>query len=150
MLTINPSELIWTVLGFLALYFLLKRFLYAPLVRFMDERAARVQAGLDERRGMDAALEENARRLDERHEQVERESRGLLDERRRADEQRRAESVQQARQRAAETEEAARQSAEERLGAVLRRSVRRHLLDEQRNRDHKKKFDFGVAYTRSR
>ena len=122
MLTINPSELIWTVLGFLALYFLLKRFLYAPLVRFMDERAARVQAGLDERRGMDAALEENARRLDERHAQVERESRGLLDERRRADEQRRAESVQQARQRAAETEEAARQSAEE-----LRQSAAKEL-----------------------
>ena len=64
MLSINPSELIWTVLGFLVLLFLLKRFLYDPLTRFMDERSARVQAGLDERRRMEDTLQANALRLD--------------------------------------------------------------------------------------
>ena len=44
MLSINPSELIWTILCFLALLFLLNRFLYQPLVRFMDERKARIDA----------------------------------------------------------------------------------------------------------
>ena len=48
MLSINPSELIWTILSFFALLFLLNRFLYKPLVRFMDERRARIDAGLNE------------------------------------------------------------------------------------------------------
>ena len=113
MLTINPSEVIWTVLGFLALYFLLKRFLYGPLVRFMDERAARVQEGLDERRRMDETLEANARRLEGERERQRQEAKGLLDKQRQDDEARRAERVKQARQEAADTEAAARQSAEE-------------------------------------
>ena len=36
MLTVNPSEVIWTILCFLALYFVLKRFLFDPLVAFME------------------------------------------------------------------------------------------------------------------
>ena len=112
MLTINPSEVFWTVLSFLALYFLLKRFLYGPLIRFMDERAARVQAGRDERRRMDETLEDNARRLDAEQARERQEGKELLDKQRQNDDLRRAESVRQARQRAAETEEAARQSAD--------------------------------------
>lgn len=129
MLTINPSELIWTVLGFLALYFLLKRFLYEPLIRFMDERAARVQAGLDERRRMDETLSENAGRLDGEQAKERQEAKELLEKQRQDDELRRAESVQQARRRAAETEEAARQSAEQlRQSAAAELSQRREAL----------------------
>ena len=42
MLSINISEVILTVLNFFLLYFLLKRFLYTPLIRFMDERQGRL------------------------------------------------------------------------------------------------------------
>lgn len=45
MLTINVSEVILTVINFFLLYFLLKRFLYEPLIKFMDERQARIDAG---------------------------------------------------------------------------------------------------------
>ena len=56
MLSINPSELIWTILGFFALLFLLNQFLYKPIVRFMDERRARIDAGLNEEEGPRSAL----------------------------------------------------------------------------------------------
>ena len=82
MLSINPSELIWTVLGFLVLLFLLKRFLYDPLTRFMDERSARVQAGLDERRRMEDTLQANALRLDGVREREEQEARSMLERQR--------------------------------------------------------------------
>lgn len=46
MLSINVSELIWTIINFFLLYFLLKRFLYDPMVKFMDARQARIDEGL--------------------------------------------------------------------------------------------------------
>lgn len=62
MLTINVSEVILTVINFFLLYFLLKRFLYTPLIRFMDEREARIAAGEAVRkRALDAAHESEAR-----------------------------------------------------------------------------------------
>ena len=42
MLSINISELIWTIINFFLLYFLLKHFLYTPVVRFLDARQARL------------------------------------------------------------------------------------------------------------
>ena len=45
MLSINISELIWTIVNFFLLYFLLKHFLYDPLVSFMDERKSRIDRG---------------------------------------------------------------------------------------------------------
>lgn len=50
MLTINISETIWTLICFLLLYFGLKKFLYEPIMRFMDERRERVAAGFDAER----------------------------------------------------------------------------------------------------
>ena len=50
MLTINISETIWTLVCFLLLYFGLKKFLYEPIMRFMDERNARVASGFDAER----------------------------------------------------------------------------------------------------
>ena len=35
MISINLSELIWTIINFFLLMFLLKRFLYTPILRFM-------------------------------------------------------------------------------------------------------------------
>lgn len=129
MLSINPSELIWTVICFFALLFLLKRFLYTPLMRFMDERDARVRAGLDERRRMDETLEENARRLEDEQAQEWQEARSLLEKQRQDDDRRRAERVQQARQQAVETEKAAQQSADQlRQNAAAELSQRREAL----------------------
>ena len=44
MLSINPSEVIWTILNFFLLLFLLKRFLFKPIITHMDARNARVES----------------------------------------------------------------------------------------------------------
>ncbi len=63
MLSINISELIWTVINFFLLYFLLKRFLYTPVIRFMDERKARMDAKLREEQDALTRAKENEDRL---------------------------------------------------------------------------------------
>ena len=44
MISINISELIWTVINFFLLLFLLNRFLYKPVISFMEQRQARIDA----------------------------------------------------------------------------------------------------------
>ncbi|MBR0161630.1 MAG: ATP synthase F0 subunit B [Oscillospiraceae bacterium] len=62
MLSINPSELIWTVINFFLLYFLLKRFLFTPILRVMDER----QAAMDEKHAAEQAALDRVRENDAR------------------------------------------------------------------------------------
>ena len=63
MLSINISELIWTVINFFLLLFLLKRFLYNPIIRFTEERQARMDAKLLEEKDAKARVAENEERI---------------------------------------------------------------------------------------
>ena len=45
-MSINISELIWTVICFFVLLVVLKKLLFDPLVSFMAARDARIQAGI--------------------------------------------------------------------------------------------------------
>lgn len=65
MLSINISELIWTIISFFLLYFLLKRFLYTPLIRFMDERKARINVGPDAMKAAEEQLRAENEKLEE-------------------------------------------------------------------------------------
>ena len=56
-MSINLSEVILTVVNFIVLMLLLNQFLYKPVVKFMDERKARIQAGLDAQAEAEQALE---------------------------------------------------------------------------------------------
>ena len=61
-MSINVSEVIWTIVCFFALLFVLKKFLLDPLVRFMDQRQSSIDAGLEAQRmkeESDAALRES-------------------------------------------------------------------------------------------
>lgn len=49
-MSINISELIWTIICFFALLFVLKTFLFGPIMRHMDERQGKIDAGLNEKR----------------------------------------------------------------------------------------------------
>ena len=121
MLSINLSELILTVINFFLLYVLLKRFLYDPLIRFMDERQARIDAG--RRLTSDAlaqAQEAEARRALELAACRE-EARRTLAEARAADEA--AESELLARLR--EDTRLAREESEERLRVLRAEETRR-------------------------
>ncbi len=64
MLSINLSELIWTIINFFLLYFLLKRFLYTPLTRFLDARQAKIDDALAQENAAKAALEESRGRIE--------------------------------------------------------------------------------------
>ena len=57
------SELIWTVINFFLLLFLLKRFLFTPVLRFMEARKARIDAKIEEERNAEAKFAENTERL---------------------------------------------------------------------------------------
>jgi F-type H+-transporting ATPase subunit b len=57
------SEIIWTVINFFLLLFLLKRFLYNPIIRFTEERQARMDAKLLEEKDAKARVAENEERI---------------------------------------------------------------------------------------
>lgn len=63
MISINLSELIWTVINFFLLLFLLNRFLFKPVTTFMADRQARIDAKLREEQDAKARIEENEERL---------------------------------------------------------------------------------------
>ena len=112
MLTVNPSEVIWTILCFLALYFVLKRFLFDPLVAFMDARDAAVQSGLDEESAARALVDEEQRGVEAAREESLRKARALLNDQKTADEQHRTDAIAAAHRRAAELEQESKEQAE--------------------------------------
>ena len=64
-MSINVSEMIWTIICFFALLLVLKVFLFDPLTRHMDERQRRIEAGRDEKRRAEAAKSEARRAAEE-------------------------------------------------------------------------------------
>ena len=92
------SELIWTVINFFLLLFLLKRFLYNPVIRFTEERSARMAAKLAEERGAQTAVEENRNRLADEKAGSRAEAKRILNEAGDESERRHAEAVAAARQ----------------------------------------------------
>lgn len=64
-LEVSVPEFIWTVINFFVLLFLLKRFLYDPVLKFMEERSSRIEAGLNEGKRAEKALAENEAKLAE-------------------------------------------------------------------------------------
>ena len=62
-LQISVPEFIWTIISFFLGMFLLNKFLFKPVMTLMDERKARIDAGLEEGKKARAALEENEARL---------------------------------------------------------------------------------------
>ena len=63
MLSINISELIWTIINFFLLYFVLKRFLFDPVGKLLDRRQEKIDAGLNAEKQAQQTLRENRERL---------------------------------------------------------------------------------------
>ena len=100
MLSINISELIWTIINFFLLYILLKRFLFDPVGKLLDERQAKIDAGLNEEKQAQATVDENRARIEAELTQSRRDASALIGQTEAADKKRRADSISAARDEA--------------------------------------------------
>lgn len=78
MLSINLSELVLTIISFFLLLFLLNKFLYTPVLKFMRERQARIDAGLEKERAANAEAAENEKRIEDAKTQRREEAKTIL------------------------------------------------------------------------
>ena len=101
MLSINVSELIWTIINFFLLYFLLKRFLYTPVVRFLDARQARLDEALNQEAEARAAADEIDRQIEGQKALRREEAASILAEAQRADAERSRLALAEAKEEAA-------------------------------------------------
>lgn len=111
MLSINFSELFWGIFNFFLLLFLLDRFLYKPLIKFMDDRKARIDAGLEEEK---KALEEEKANNDGIAAMLEEkrgEAKELIEKAGAEDKASHSQAISEARSEAEQTVRAARESA---------------------------------------
>ena len=99
-MSINISELIWTVICFFVLLVVLKKLLFDPLVSFMAARDARIQDGISAGRTAQQQLDAAARSDAQRRQSAAADA--LLAEAKSASERKRAQTLQAAHQEAAQ------------------------------------------------
>ena len=58
-MSIHVTELIWAAICFLVLLVVLKKLLYDPIIRVMDERKANIRDGMEQGRQAKKARDEN-------------------------------------------------------------------------------------------
>ena len=80
MLSINLWDLLWTFVNFALLYLVLNKLLYKPLVRFMDQRDARIRTGLDAQAAAQEVIAAKEAQLQAEKDQCRREAKRLVDE----------------------------------------------------------------------
>ena len=97
-MSINISELIWTVICFFVLLVVLKKLLFDPLVSFMAARDARIQDGLSAGRTAQQQLDAAARARSEAQRKQSAAADALLAEAKSAAERARAQALQSAHQ----------------------------------------------------
>ena len=84
MLSINPSELILTIFNFFLLFFLMRLFLFTPIIKHMDARCAGIEQRLEHERQLLASAEERARQAELRRIQSMEQAKQILDQARAA------------------------------------------------------------------
>ena len=89
-MSINVSEVIWTIVCFFASLFVLKKFLFDPLIRFMEQRQAAIDQGLERGRDAQRKKDENDAALREKWRERSVEAKQLLAEGKTADDRERA------------------------------------------------------------
>ena len=107
-MSINISELIWTVICFFVLLVVLKKLLFDPLVSFMAARDARIQDGLSAGRTAPQQLDAAARARSEAPRKQAAAAGALRAEAKSAAERTRAQALQSAHQEAAQATRAMR------------------------------------------
>ena len=100
-MSINISELIWTVICFFVLLVVLKKLLFDPLVSFMAARDARIQDGISAGRTAQQQLDAAAQARSDAQRRQSAAADALLAEAKSASERKRAQTLQAAHQEAA-------------------------------------------------
>ena len=114
MISINISELIWTVINFFLLYFLLNRFLYRPLISFMEQRQAGIDAKVQEKLEAQERVRENDERLAEEKAKSRDEAKRILNQAESELQQRRSEALLKAQETSAQERKDAEAALEQR------------------------------------
>ena len=102
-MSINVSELIWTILCFFVLLFVLKKFLLDPILKVMDARKANVEEGLEAGRQAKLARDENDEALLRAKKDAAQQANALVQEAKSADEKARQAAITEAKQHAAQS-----------------------------------------------
>lgn len=102
-MSINVSELIWTILCFFVLLFVLKKLLLDPILKVMDARSAHVAEGLEAGRQARQAREENDAALLQAKRDAAQQAGAILQQAKAADEKARAEALAAAKQETAQS-----------------------------------------------
>lgn len=102
-MSINVSELIWTILCFFVLLFVLKKLLLDPILKVMDARKATVGEGLEAGRQAKIARDENDEALQQAKKDAAQQASALVQEAKNADEKARQDAVAEAKQSAAQS-----------------------------------------------
>ena len=102
-MSINVSELIWTILCFFVLLFVLKKLLLDPILKVMDARNANVAEGLEAGRQAKLSREENDEALQQAKKDAAQQASALVQEAKNADEKARQDAVAEAKQSAAQS-----------------------------------------------
>ena len=102
-MSINVSELIWTILCFFVLLFVLKKLLLDPILKVMDARKATVEEGLEAGRQAKIARDENDEALQQAKKDAAQQASALVQEAKSADEKARQAAVAEAKQSAAQS-----------------------------------------------
>ena len=95
MLSINISELVLTIISFFILLFLLNKFLFTPVSKFMAERQARLDASLEKEREASGEVAENEQRIEAEKAAKRDEAKAILAGQRTEDGKKREEYVRQ-------------------------------------------------------
>lgn len=99
-LGIQPWGIIWQVVNFLVLLYLLKRFLYAPVLRMLDERRKKIEDGLQSAKRMEETLQKSEKKQQEVLVAAREEGKKLIDDAKKAARRTEEELIQKAHQEA--------------------------------------------------
>src|SRR5579885_401105 len=100
LLGIDGPRLIFQIVNFLILLFLLQRLLFKPVLRLMDQRAAKVRESIDEAHRMQQLADEIREMNEKIQEDAKRQANDILEGARRMAEQYEASEKEEARKRA--------------------------------------------------
>ena len=120
-MSIHVTELIWAAICFLVLLVVLKKLLFDPIIRVMDERKANVADGLEAGRKAKQARDDNDAAILQAHKETAQQASRLLEQTKADNEKARQQAVAAAKQESAQSMKDVRAELREEESAVSAR-----------------------------